>query len=54
MFSMRVYVLVAAIIALAAFGFAQIYPGKGIFVVFAGNAWVAYCIHRQRKLTIRC
>ncbi len=53
MFPVRAYVLVAAVIAVAAFGIAQIYPGKGIFVVFAGNAWVAYCIYRQRKLTIR-
>ncbi|WP_375401796.1 hypothetical protein [uncultured Sphingomonas sp.] len=51
MFPTCVYVLVAAAIALIAFGIAQVVPGAGIwFVVLTSTAWVAFNIRRGQRL----
>lgn len=50
MFPIWVYLLVAAAIALVAFGVGQIVPGLGVaFVVLASTMWTAYSVSRQRR-----
>jgi hypothetical protein len=51
MFSIRVYLAVAAAVALAAFGVGQIAPGLGVaFAVLVSTLWAAYCARRHRRL----
>ena len=49
-FPIWVYFAVAALIALSAFGIAQIEQGMGMpFVLIATFAWMTFSISRQRK-----
>jgi len=49
-FPIWVYLLVAALIAVAAFGIAQVADGMGMpFVLIATFAWMTFSISRQRK-----
>lgn len=51
MFSIRVYGLVALLIASAAFVIGQLAPGAGIlFVIVATTSWTAYSTLRKRRL----
>jgi hypothetical protein len=51
MFSKRLYLAVAALLALTAFGIGQAAPGMGVpFAVVASTLWVAYCARRQARL----
>lgn len=50
-FMLWVYVAVAALTALTAFGIAQLRPGVGtMFVPLASTLWTAYAVRRQRKM----
>ncbi|MFN3818672.1 hypothetical protein [Blastomonas sp.] len=49
-FPIWVYFVVALLIALSAFGIAQVAEGMGMpFVLIATFAWMAFSISRQRK-----
>jgi len=52
MFPTRVYVIVAAAIALVAFGLGQLVPGSEMaFAAAASTLWVAYAVSRHRRLS---
>jgi uncharacterized membrane protein YccC len=54
MFPKWIYIAVAALIALAAFGIGQAFPGMGVpFVALASTFWVAYCVYRQSRFRRR-
>ena len=49
MFSVWLYLVVAAAIAVLAFAIGQILPGAGVpFAAFASTLWTAYSVSRQR------
>ena len=49
-----IYLAVAALIALTAFGIGQLFPGFGVpFVILASSAWVAWSVAHKRKLDAR-
>ncbi|WP_375427580.1 hypothetical protein [uncultured Sphingomonas sp.] len=51
MFPIWAYLLVAAAIALVAFGTGQIAPGAGmIFVMVVSTNWAAYSVRRGKRL----
>lgn len=50
MFPIWVYVVVAAVLALIAFGIGQVVPGLGIaFVGLSTTMWTAYVVDRGRR-----
>ncbi|MFC3713400.1 hypothetical protein ACFOMD_12510 [Sphingoaurantiacus capsulatus] len=52
MFPMRIYLAVAAAIALVAFAIGQVWPGLGVgFVALASGLWTAYSASRHRRLS---
>jgi len=51
MFPLRVYLAVAAAIAFAAFGMAQIAPGLGaVFAALTSTLWTAYSVSHGRRI----
>jgi hypothetical protein len=49
MFPMSIYLIVAASIALIAFGIGHVIPGLGVaFVAVASTLWAAYSTKRQK------
>jgi hypothetical protein len=53
-FPLGVFLAVAALIALLAFGLAQVASGAGvIFVITASVAWTAYAASRSSKRQVR-
>lgn len=50
MLTTRIYLIVAALVAAAAFGIAQISPGSGmLFVAAAIPCWISYSLIRGRR-----
>ena len=50
MYPIRVYLMVAAAIAGAAFAIGQLYPGMGVpFAALTTTLWAAYAVVRQRR-----
>lgn len=46
----RLYLLVATLIASIAFGIAQLVPGAGMpFAILASLLWTAWSAHRERR-----
>jgi len=51
MFPVWVYIVIALVIALLAFGIGQLVPGLGVaFVALATTLWTAFAVNRGRKL----
>ena len=49
-YPVRVFVLVAAVIALAAFGIGQVVEGAGmVFVLAASTLWTAFVVRKAPK-----
>lgn len=54
MFSIRLYTVVAAAIALVAFGIGQFAEGLGVpFMALASTLWTAYSVYHQRQHRLR-
>ncbi len=55
MYSVRVYVLVAALMALSAYLIGELVSGAGVpFVALTSTQWTAHAVSRGRRAKERC